>query len=217
MDKKRLNVQAFKRSNRLYLITDRSVSGLSHIQMTRRAIYAGIKIIQLREKHMSRKDIYREAVGLRALTRRHKVTFIVNDYIDIALAVNADGVHLGQEDMPLEEARKIMSNGKIIGISTHGLSQAVRAEEAGADYIGFGPVFQTSTKDAGRPRGINALKKIRDRINIPIVAIGGITWENINEVLKAGADACAVASGILSGNIKLNTGNYLEAIKLNKY
>jgi len=128
----------------------------------------------------------------------------VNDYIDIALAVNADGVHLGQEDMPVEEARRIMGRKKIIGISTHSLRQAKEAQDRGADYIGFGPMFHTSTKDAGRPKGLKALSRIRQHIKIPIVAIGGITWENINDVLDAGADACAVASGVLSGDIKTN-------------
>ena len=102
---------------------------------------------------------------------------------------------------------------KIIGISTHNLNQALKAQAAGADYIGFGPIFHTLTKDAGQPGGVGALKKIKKHINIPVVAIGGITWENVNEVIAAGADACAVASGILSGNIKSNTLKYLEAIK----
>ena len=109
-----------------------------------------------------------------------------------------------------------MGRNKLIGISTHNLDQALKAQDAGADYIGFGPVFRTSTKDAGRPRGVGPLKKIKKHINIPVVAIGGITWENVNDVIEAGADACAVASGILSGNIKTNTRKYLEAIKFIK-
>ncbi len=151
---------------------------------------------------------------MRELTLKHKVTFIVNDYIDIALAVGADGVHLGQEDMPVHEARKIMGRGKIIGISTHNLKHAVNAEEAGADYIGFGPMFHTNTKDAGKPRGLTQLKKISDRVHIPIVAIGGITWENIREVMDAGADNAAVASGILAGDIKANANKFYDELRV---
>lgn len=200
--------------NFIYLITDRNLSGLTHTQIARKAIAAGVGTVQLREKNLSKKDIYREALSIRAVSLKYKTRFIVNDYIDIALAVNADGVHLGQEDMPVEYARKIMGRQKIIGVSTHSKKQAVRAQEAGADYIGFGPVFDTSTKDAGRPRGLRALKEIKRHINIPIVAIGGITWENINETLNSGADACAVASGILMGNIKVNVEKYVNAVKI---
>ena len=149
---------------------------------------------------------------MREITLKHKVTFIVNDYIDIALAVGADGVHLGQEDMPVHEARKLMGRKKIIGISTHNLRQAINASEAGADYIGFGPMFHTNTKEAGSPRGIRQLNQISSRIKIPIVAIGGITWENINEVLDAGAENVAVASGILSGDIKTNTVKFINEL-----
>jgi len=202
----------FKQSDPVYLITDRSISGSTHAQMTRSAVSAGIKTIQLREKEMSKKDIYNEALKIRKLTNTHKVTFIVNDYIDIALASGADGVHLGQEDMPIKEARKIVGRKRIIGVSTHSLRQAVLAEEAGADYIGYGPMFHTTTKDAGHPRGIRTLKEIRRHIKIPIVAIGGITWDNISEVLNAGADNAAVASAILSGNIKENTKKFYKAI-----
>ncbi len=162
---------------------------------------------------MSKKDIYKEAVSLRSLTLKHKTTFIINDYVDIALMVDADGVHLGQEDMPIEEAKKILGNGKIIGISTHSLKQATDAQRAGADYIGFGPIFRTTTKDAGRPQGINALIEIKRHIKIPLVAIGGITPENAHDVLRSGADAIAVASGILSGDIKTNIKKYLTTIQ----
>jgi thiamine-phosphate pyrophosphorylase len=203
----------FTRQNFLYLITDRSISGLTHIQVVQKAISAGIKTIQLREKEMSKKAIFDEAVLVRQLTLKHKVTFIVNDFIDIAMAVNADGVHLGQEDMPAKEARKIMGRNRIIGISTHNLKQAVEAQESGADYIGFGPMFHTGTKDAGHPKGTKKLRAIKKYVKVPVVAIGGITLENVNEVLKAGADAVAVVSGILSGNIRKNAGKFFDSVK----
>ena len=198
----------------IYLITDRTLSGLSHYLIVRQAITAGIRTIQLREKQMSKKELFKEALLMRALTLKQKTIFIMNDYIDIALAADADGVHLGQEDMPVEEARKILGRKKIIGISTHSLKQAISAEDAGADYIGFGPVFPTSTKDAGLPKGLTALKEIRKHIKIPIVAIGGIKPENVSSVLEAGADAVAVMSAILKGDIKENTDKFLSAIAI---
>lgn len=199
------------RSNPIYLITDSAISRLSHVEVVRQAIKAGIGTMQIREKDLSKKDLFNIALTLRKMTQKNNVLFIVNDYIDIALAVDADGVHLGQEDMPIEEARKIMGTNKLIGISTHSLRQAVEAQNSGADYIGFGPIFHTATKDAGKPKGIDAITKIKKHIKIPVVAIGGITWENAYEVLNAGADAVAVASGILDGNIKKNVDRFIRA------
>ena len=203
----------FTKTAPLYLLTDTQLAGLTHTQITRQALSAGIKVIQLREKNRSKKEIFNEALVLKALTTKQNSALIINDYIDIALAVNADGVHLGQEDMPVPEARRIMGRKKIIGVSTHSLRQAQKAENEGADYIGFGPIFHTGTKDAGRPMGLNALQKVKGHINIPIVAIGGITSENIKEVLMSGADAAAIASGILSGNIRRNILNYLSSLE----
>jgi len=182
------------------------------MQIIRSAIDAGISTIQLREKNLPKREIYNTAICIRNITLKHDIVFIINDYVDIALAVNADGVHLGQEDIPVEEARRIMGKGKLIGISTHSQSQAIKARNAGADYIGFGPIFHSTTKDAGNPRGILALRKVREIVDIPIVAIGGITWENVNRVLNAGADAVAVASGILTGDINANVKKFMEAI-----
>ena len=203
----------FSKTAPLYLLTDRHLAGLTHAQITRQALSAGIKVIQLRDKNRSKKEIFNEAIVLKALTTKYNAALIINDYIDIALAVNAEGVHLGQEDMPVPEARKIMGRKKIIGISTHSLRQAQKAENEGADYIGFGPIFHTGTKDAGKPRGLKTLQKVREHINIPIVAIGGITSKNIKEVLMSGADAAAIASGILRGNIKSNILNYLSTLE----
>ncbi len=193
----------------LYLITDRTISHLSLTEIARQAITAGVRIIQLREKNMSRRELYQEAVSLRAFTSRHRAVLIINDYADIALSVNADGLHLGQEDMPIKEARKILGINRIIGISTHSLKQAIDAQNAGADYIGFGPIFRTTTKDAGKPKGIKSLIEIKKYITKPVVAVGGITIENAHQVLSSGADSIAVASGILSGNIRSNVKKYL--------
>ena len=197
----------------LFLITDRTTSSLNLTEITQRAVSAGIKTIQLREKNMTKKELYKEALSIRKFTLKHRATFIINDYVDIALAVNADGVHLGQEDMPISGARKLLGENKIIGISTHSLKQAVDAQRAGADYIGFGPIIKTSTKDAGSPKGIESLIEIKKHIKIPVVAIGGITIDNVSEVFKSRADAVAVASGILSGDIKTNTRKFLSIVR----
>ena len=202
----------FSKNNAIYLLTDRTIARLSHVELVRIALSAGIRTIQFREKNMPRNQLYKEAVTIQELVKKYRATLIINDHVDIAKAVDADGVHLGQKDMPVEEARKILGKRKVIGISTHSLSQAVRSEKSGADYIGFGPIFQTSTKEAGRPKGIDGLRNIRKRIHIPIVAIGGITWENVNEVLESGADACAMVSGILSGNIEKNIKRCFEIV-----
>ena len=132
------------------------------------------------------------------MLRRPGFLFIVNDHADIAAAVNADGVHLGQDDLPIQWARTLLGNDRIIGISTHDPDQARLAQGAGADYIGYGPIFATATKDAGQLQGIEGLRKIRSAVSLPIIAIGGISKENIVEVFKAGADGAAVISAVLS-------------------
>jgi thiamine-phosphate pyrophosphorylase len=170
----------------------------------------GIRWIQYREKRKSRREIYLEALRLREITRQFEACLIINDYPDIALAVAADGVHLGQDDLPLTEARHIIGS-KIVGISTHTADQAFEAEKGGADYIGFGPVFFTMTKDAGTPKGIDSLKRVKEAVKIPVIAIGGITADNIGSVLKSGCDGVAVSSGLLTEDIVDNVRKFMEA------
>jgi thiamine-phosphate diphosphorylase len=158
---------------------------------------AGMKIIQLRAKAMTPRDFLQLARETRALTRSRDCLFIVNDRVDIALASGADGVHLGQEDLPLYAAKRLMGD-KMIGISTHDVEQAVEAERGGADYIGFGPMFATTTKDTGySARGLEMLREIRAAAKLPIVAIGGITETNVAQIWQAGADSAAIISDIL--------------------
>ncbi len=176
------------------------------------ALRAGITFIQFRQKEGTRREIYEEASKLRKLTRYFNATLIINDYADIALAVDADGVHLGQDDLPLAEARKIMGE-KIIGISTHDLRQAKDASAGKADYIGFGPVFETRTKDAGKPRGLDNLRRIKQNVGVPVIAIGGINVDNIGSVFRAGADAAAVASAICSGDVSANAARLVSFLK----
>lgn len=197
----------------LCFISDHKACNLSYEKMVMRALEAGVKWVQYRDKERSRRKIYEESLKLRSITKNFGALFIINDHPDIALAVKADGVHLGQDDLPLLEARKIMGKEKIIGISTHSAEQAMDAEKDGADYIGFGPVFRTLTKDAGSPKGIEMLSKIKNLVRIPVVAIGGINLDNIRSVLEAGTDAVAVASAILTGDIENNIKRFLDSIK----
>jgi len=194
-------------------ITDPKASNLSFEDMTIKVLKGGVKWVQHRDKVRSKREIYEKTVRLRRLTKDFKALFIVNDYVDIAFCVNADGVHLGQDDLPLKEARRILGKKKIIGISTHNLKQAIEAERDGADYIGFGPVFQTMTKDAGEPKGIDMLREIKTKVKIPVVAIGGINLENIMSVLNTGIDAVAVTSAILTGDIEENVRRFMDFLK----
>ena len=198
--------------NGLCFITGRKESCLILKEIVTVVLSAGVRCIQYREKYKARRDIYREALMLRELTDKFGASLIVNDYTDIAIAVNADGVHLGQKDLPLKEARKIFGEEKIIGISTHSAEEAIAAEAGGADYIGFGPVFHTATKDAGEPKGIAMLGEIKKHVKIPVVAIGGINLENLESVIDSGADAVAVASAILKGNISENITRFLKVL-----
>ena len=198
----------------LCFITGQETDTLSFEEMTLRALQAGVKWVQYRDKERSRREIYEESIRLMGMAKKFDAALIINDHPDIALAADADGVHLGQDDLPVKEARKIMGKSRIIGVSTHTVEQARDADRDGADYIGFGPVFHTTTKDAGRPKGIEMLREIKRQVRIPVVAIGGITAENIRPVLEAGADAVAVSSAILRGDIEENTKRFLEIIKL---
>jgi thiamine-phosphate pyrophosphorylase len=158
---------------------------------------AGIRWLQLRAKAMSPREFLQLGSAARRLTRSSGCKLIVNDRVDIALACDADGVHLGQEDLPLHAARKLMGE-RIIGISTHDIEQAKEAEEGGADYIGFGPMFGTATKETGySARGLEMLRRVRQVVSIPIVTIGGITEGNVKQVWQAGADSAAIISDIL--------------------
>lgn len=156
-----------------------------------------MRFFQYRNKSGTRRAIYETSLRLARLLKGAGVLFVVNDHADIALAVDADGVHLGQDDLPASVARQVLGPQRIIGISTHSAAQAREAEQAGVEYIGFGPVFPTATKDAGPLQGIDALEQVRASVSLPIIAIGGIADGNIGAVLAAGADGVAVISAIL--------------------
>ncbi len=183
----------------LYFITDSRLTGRTVLEDVGSAIRAGVKIIQYREKDLTTREMIDEAGKISRLCRENDVLFIINDRVDIALAVDADGVHLGNEDMPYEAARRILGNTKIIGLTVHDVGEAIEAERIGADYIGISPIFETTTKpDAGTPAGIDLIKYIKKAVKIPFVAIGGINQDNIKSVLEAGARSIAVISAIVT-------------------
>ena len=183
----------------LYLVTDAKVyPGRSHVNEVEAAIAGGARVVQFREKQMNDRDMLNIGTTLRRLTAEADVDFIVNNRVDIALAVDADGVHVGQEDLPASLVRRLVGPKGIVGVSASTSEEAIKAERDGADYIGASPVFSTGTKtDAPRPTGLEGLRAMADAVNIPIVAIGGISVGNIDGVISAGADAVAVISAVV--------------------
>lgn len=200
-----------------YLITDSNLSKNGIFSDVENAINAGCKIIQYREKDKSTREMIEEASIIKKLCKKDTI-FLVNDRIDVALAVDSDGVHLGQDDMSLSTARKLLGNDKIIGLSTHNYSHAIEAQKNGADYIGFGPIFYTSTKkDIDSVLGINSIDNIRNSINIPIVAIGGINKNNCAQIIKNGADSIVSISAVVSkNNVRLEVEEFIDIIKKTK-
>lgn len=198
-----------------YFITDRRLAmkvGVSLLNSVKEAIEGGASVVQYREKELSTRGMIREALEISKLCRSFNTPFIVNDRIDVALAVGADGVHLGKEDTPYEIARKLLGEEKIIGISANSVEDAVMAEEMGADYIGLGPIFPTSTKkDAGSAIGVDVIRKVKKEVGIPIIAIGGINLHNIGDVVEAGADGVAAISAVFSSRRVRNNVRELVA------
>lgn len=187
---------------KFYPITDARLSGLSHAEQVKHLIAGGATLIQLREKHLSPREFRREAEVALRLARGAGVRVLVNDRADIALAVGADGVHLGQDDMPPRAARSLLGPEAVIGFSTHNPEQAREAALGGAaDYIAIGPVFATSTKANPDPVvGLDGVRRVRELVgDFPLVAIGGITPETARAVLEAGADSVAVIGALVAG------------------
>lgn len=194
---------------KIYPITDTEISGLSHLEQTKALIAGGATLIQIRDKTSSSTALFDAARECLEYCRSKNVKLIVNDRVDIAMIVKADGVHLGQDDLPPSEARKLLGPDAIIGFSTHTLEQALAAIKDPVDYIAFGPIFSTSTKaDHDAVVGLEQLTTVRTKIgSFPMVAIGGINLENGAEVLKAGADSVAMISALggKTGSIEQNT------------
>lgn len=196
---------------KLYLVTDRDVlKGRDLGKAIRDSILGGVTIVQLREKHVTSREFYDMAQNIKAITDEYNVPLIINDRVDIALAVGAWGVHLGQSDMPCTIARQVLGKDRIIGVSVHTLEEALEAEKDGADYLGCGAVFSTSTKKDAIDVSIDELKTIKARVKIPVVAIGGINENNLPQLKETKVDGVAVVSALLG---KENIKEATESIK----
>lgn len=208
-----MNIQLPK----VYPITDTTISGLSHCEQVKRLIAGGAVLIQLRDKRASSRVFYSDAQAAIQIARAAGVRLIINDRVDIALALRADGVHLGQEDMPVDAARRVLGDQAVIGYSTHNLEQIREALHLPIDYLAFGPIFPTTSKRNPDPvAGLNQLKRAREMVlPMPVVAIGGINRSNAPDVLNAGANAVAVISGVLTnpGRIAGNLQQIMSSIQ----
>jgi len=206
---------AFSFPSRLYTIADTlGRPELSFVELARKICAGGARLLQLRVKDLPSREFLAVAQEVHTICRQAGCLLIINDRADIALAVDADGVHVGQEDLPLEATRKVLGPDKIVGVSTHDPVQAVAAEQGGADYIGFGPLFGTNTKPTGyTARGLDQLREIRALVRLPIVAIGGITAERAPTALATGANAVAMISDIvLADDITVKVGEVLKKV-----
>jgi len=186
-----------------YFITDESLSAAGIMHDAAQAVAAGVSLVQYRNKSAVTRILYEQALELKRMCAGIPTRLIINDRVDIALAVDADGVHIGQDDLPYAETRRLLGKDKLIGVTVHTLEEACQAESQGADYLGVSPIYATSTKtDAGQACGLKTLRAIRRACSKPIVAIGGITLANLSEVLAAGADmVCAISAVVTKPDV----------------
>ena len=198
----------------LYLVTDRGLArGRSTLEIVSAAVYGGATVVQLREKDCSTRDFIEQALTIKEFLKDRGVPLIINDRLDVAQAVKADGVHLGQTDMPLGVAKKILGDSMIIGISAESVQDAVEAEKGGADYLGVSPIYTTPTKtDTAPPLGLEGLREIRKAVRLPLVGIGGLNQDNAAEVIRNGADGVAVISAIVAADDPQAATNALKQI-----
>ncbi|MFL6466786.1 MAG: thiamine phosphate synthase [Pyrinomonadaceae bacterium] len=202
---------------KIYPLTDRNLSGLSHLEQLMALAEGGARIVQIRDKHASSREYFDSVQQCLKFSSGNNIKLIVNDRVDIAMVLNADGVHLGQEDLPPVEARKLLGPNVIIGFSTHTIEQAAEATRAPIDYIAFGPIFQTTTKsDHENIVGLELLQEVRQQTgDLPLVAIGGIDLSNLADVFAAGADSAAMISALVADppNIAENTRKALSIVQ----
>ena len=186
----------------VYLVTDRGLArGRQTLDIVKAAVKGGVTCVQLREKDCSTLEFIEQAFAIKDFLTARGVPLIINDRVDVALAIEADGVHLGQTDMPLKIAKKIIGDSMIIGISAESLEDAIEAEQGGADYLGVSPIYATPTKtDTARPLGLKGLRAIREAVNLPLVGIGGLNRDNSAAVMENGGDGVAVVSAIVAAD-----------------
>lgn len=192
-----------------YFITDEGISKKGNLSDIKDAVKAGVSVIQYRSKLGKAAVMLEEARALKKICMG-KTLFIINDIVEVALSVDADGVHVGQGDMPYETARKLLGKNKIIGVTVHNLGEAIVAEKKGADYLGVSPIFSTTTKDdAGEPCGVGLIREIKKNCRVPVVAIGGIDLSNAREVIAVGADAiCAISAVVAKDDVRREIGKF---------
>lgn len=184
----------------LYLVTDKSDDVEKFLNTIEEAIKGGVSVVQIREKTAETLDFYNLALKVKEITTKYNVPLIINDRVDVALAIDADGVHVGQTDMPCDVTRRLIGEDKILGVSASTVDEAQKAEKDGADYIGTGAVFPTATKDDAPSVTKDELKQVVESINIPVVAIGGINHENASELLDSGIAGLSVVSAIMGAD-----------------
>ncbi len=203
-----------RNSLKLYAVTDRSwLAGATLASQVEQALCGGATFVQLREKHLSESQFLAQALELKELCRRYNVPFVINDNVEIALQSGADGVHVGQSDAPLEQVRRYLGNDKIIGVSAHTVEQAILAEKQGADYLGVGAMFATSTKLDTDIVSLQTLRDICSSVTIPVAAIGGINQDNVRPLIDTGIAGVAVVSALFAQpNIEAAAKNLLKAM-----
>ncbi len=193
----RLRARVRQRLFGLYVIIDPQVTGgREPLEIARAALEGGARILQLRDKARDKGQSLPLAWALQELCRQHQAVLIINDHADLAVAAGADGVHVGQQDLPVAEVRRILEPWQIVGRSNALVSEALESQAQGADYIAVGSIYPTSTKERTRPAGLETLRRVRQQVSLPVVAIGGIKEENVGPVVKAGADAICVVSAV---------------------
>ena len=199
---------------KLYLVTDSNIlEDRDFYNSIEEALKGGVTMLQLREKNASGKEFLEKAIKLRELTKKYNVKFIINDRVDIAMLCDADGVHVGQSDIPANKVRELIGEDKIVGVSARTVEEAIRAKENGADYLGVGAMFTTRTKLDAKSVSIEKLKEIKELIKLPVVAIGGLSLSNIDKLKECNVDGYAVVSAILGAeNIKLECEKWIEKI-----
>jgi thiamine-phosphate pyrophosphorylase len=203
----------------VYLVTDRDLArGRTTLEIVAAAIRGGVSCIQVREKTCSTGEFIDEALAIRSLLARHEIPLIINDRVDVALAVKADGIHLGQKDMPCSMARQLIPESMIVGISVESLDDAIAAQKDGADYLGVSPIYPTPTKtDTAQALGLEGLRSIRSEVDLPLVGIGGLNADNAAAVIYNGADGVAVVSAIVAADDpEAATRDLIEIVRLAK-
>ena len=212
---KSAKTETLEKSLLLYAVTDRHWTGEKTLfQQTEEAIKGGATFVQIREKNLEEQEFEEEAIRLKKLCGKYKIPFVINDNVQLAKKIDADGVHIGQDDMNLLEARKILGEQKIIGVSAQTVEEAVLAENQGADYLGVGAVFQTGSKDDAIEVPLETLKKICKAVKIPVVAIGGITKDNVSKLKNSGICGISVISAIFAQkDITAATKDLKERVK----